>query len=327
MKSERISSSIESSSFEVNASSDSPKSYNDSGSRKAVTRGVAGDSISAGTSKKVDRYAWQSVGARPNSQLSIDEGDGDGVKTDERTEMEDKMFLINRLLRCKHPKTKWYGDDDDHRPRSTDRPTVENDSGFDRYEAVDSRQSLCDDGESDTDGDDGSSTSSWLLGTDEVITKQRSRRSPEKLAPAATTAAKGRRQKKNPALGCNKTLTRRRRPPSAEKRHREERLLSSLLPQSPQPFEVIVDSGKYFANASAAPSRRQRERQIKDAYAASEQNTRTPAAARARRTTDRSHEASSCINRKMGNREITRTNKIIADKILNVRTTIPKAKK
>jgi len=287
--------------------------------------------VSAKTSKEVYRYVWESLIDRPNSQRSIEDGDGDGIKTDERTEKEDKMFLINRLLRCKHPVTKWCRDED--RPLSTDRPTVENDSGFDRYEAQDSRQSFCDDGDSDSDGDGGSSTSSWLMGADDIIAGRRSRPYQEKLAAVVKTATKGRRKKRNPTLGCNKTLTQRRRrrqQHSGENENQEYRLLSSLLPQPPQPFEVIVDSGKYFANASAAPSRRQREQQIKDAYAAPEENTRTPAAVpaeRARRTTDRSHEASSCINRKMGNREITRTNKIIADKILNVRTTIPKTKK
>ncbi|XP_060856689.1 uncharacterized protein LOC132934396 [Metopolophium dirhodum] len=311
MKSERISGTIESSSSEVNESSNSPKSCNDSGSQKAMsfvasTYGGGDDPISVETSKVVDQCAGESPRARLNSQRFID--DGDDVIIDEQTEIENKM-------------SERFSDED--RPRSTDRPTVENDSGFDRYDAKDSGQSFCADG--DRDCDDSSLTSSWLLGTDEIITGRRIRPSPNKRVAAVTTAVKG-RKKRNPALGRKKALARLRGSHSAENGNKAEGLSSSFLPLPPNPIP-IVDSGKYFENASVAPSRQQREKQIKDAYAAPEENNRTSAAAMARRTTDRCHEASSLINRRMGNREITRTNKIIVDKILNVRTTIPKTKK
>jgi len=403
MKSERISGIIESSSSEVNESSNSPKSCNDSGSQKgtsfiASTYGSGGDPISVETLKIVDRYDEESL-------RFID--DGDGLKIEEQPEIENKMPKLSS---------------DEDRPLSTDRPMVENDSGFNRYDAKDSGQSICTDG--DRDCDDSSLMSSWLLGTDEIITGRRSRPSPNKRVKVVTaTAVKG-RKKRNPALGRKKAITRLRGSHSTENRNPVEGLSSSFLPPPPH-LTPVVDSGKYFANTSAAssreqreqqikdatdsvqsfctdgdrdcddsslasswllgtdeiitgrrfttvttavkgrkkrkpalgrkkalarlrglhsaengnpveglsddrwasPSRQQRAQQIKDAYAAPEENNRTSAAAVARRTTDRCHEASSLINRRMGNREITRTNKIIVDKILNVRTTIPKTKK
>lgn len=402
MKSERISGIIESSSSEVNESSNSPKSCNDSSSQKstsfiASTYGSGGDPISVETLKVVDRYAEESL-------RFID--DGDGLKIEKQPEIENKM-------------SKRSSDED---RLSTDRPTVENDSGsgFNRYDAKDSGQSLCTDG--DGDCDDSSLMSSWLLDTDEIITDRRSRPSPNKRVKVVTaTAVKG-RKKKNPALGRKKAITQLRGSNSTENRNPVEGLSSSFLPPPPH-LTPVVDSGKYFANTSAAsssreqqikdttdsvqsfctdgdrdcddsslasswlletdeiitgrrftavttavkgrkkrkpapgrkkalarlrglyspengnsveglsddrwasPSRQQRAQQIKDAYAAPEENNRTSAAAVAGRTTDRCHEASSLINRRMGNREITRTNKIIVDKILNVRTTIPKTKK
>jgi len=417
MKSERISDGIESSSSEVNESSNSPKFCNDSGLQKAKsfvasTYGGSGDPISVETLKVVDQYAGESPSARLNSQRFID--DGDDVIIDEQTEIENKM--TERFI-------------DEDRPRSTDHLTVESDSGFDRYDAKDSGQSFCADG--DRDYDDSSLTSSWLLGTDEIITGRRIRPSPNKRVAAVPTAVKGRKKRK-PALGRKKALARLRGSHSAENGNKAEGLSSSFLPLPPHPIP-IVNSDKYFANASATPSRpqreqqikdakdsrqsfctdgdsdcddsslasswllgtdeiitgrqsrpspdkrfaavttavksrkkrkpalgrkkalarlrglhsaengnpveglsedgwasptrQQREQQIKDAYASPEENNRTSAAAMARRTTDRCHEASSLINRRMGNREITRTNKIIVDKILNVRTTIPKTKK
>jgi len=325
MKSEWISGTIESSSSEVNESPNSVKSCNYSGSQKArsfvaSTCSGGGDPISVEMSKVKDRYAGESLRALPNSQQLIDD-----VKPDDRTQIEDEMYLINRLLKYKHPNTKRSKDED--QPRSNDRLTVENDSCFDRYDTEDSRHSFFVDG--DSDGDDGSSTSSWLLGTDEIITGRRSRPSPEKLVAAATTAVKGRkkrsRKKRNPALGCNKSIARLRGRHSTVNGNLAKKLPLSLLPPSPQPFEFVINSSKYFVDSSWVPTRQQRRQQIKDVYAAPEENNRT--LAMARRTTDRSHEASSFINRKMGNREITRINKIIADKILNVRTTIPKTKK
>ncbi|CAI6356738.1 unnamed protein product [Macrosiphum euphorbiae] len=402
MKSERISGIIESSSSEVNESSNSPKSCNDSSSQKstsfiASTYGSGGDPISVETLKVVDRYAEESL-------RFID--DGDGLKIEKQPEIENKM-------------SKRSSDED---RLSTDRPMVENDSGsgFNRYDAKDSGQSLCTDG--DGDCDDSSLMSSWLLDTDEIITDRRSRPSPNKRVKVVTaTAVKG-RKKKNPALGRKKAITQLRGSHSTENRNPVEGLSSSFLPPPPH-LTPVVDSGKYFANTSAAsssreqqikdttdsvqsfctdgdrdcddsslasswlletdeiitgrrftavttavkgrkkrkpalgrkkalarlrglyspengnsveglsddrwasPSRQQRAQQIKDAYAAPEENNRTSAAAVARRTTGRCHEASSLINRRMGNREITRTNKIIVDKILNVRTTIPKTKK
>jgi len=329
MKSERISGTIEFSSSKVNESFSSSKSCSDdSGSQKAMsfvtsTYGGGGEPISVETSKVVDRYAGESLRARLNSQQFID--DGDGVKFNKQTEIENNMFMIKRLLRCKTPNTKWSRDED--RPRSLDRLTVEDNSGFDWYDAKDTWQSFYADGDSnDDDNDNVSLTNSWLLGTDEIITGRRSRSSTDKRVSAVTTSVKG-RKKRNPALGCNKVLARLRGRNSAEKGNPSKGLSSSFLPSPPQTFKSIVDSSKYFAKASAAPSRQQREQQIKDAYAAPEENIRTSAASMARRTTGRCHEASSFINRKVGNREISRTNKIIADKILNVRTTIPKTKK
>eukprot|EP00102_Acyrthosiphon_pisum_P015552 XP_008186173.1 PREDICTED: uncharacterized protein LOC100575206 [Acyrthosiphon pisum] len=378
----------------------------------ALTYGGGGDPISVETSKVVDRYAGESLRPQLNSQRFID--NGDGVKIDEQAEIENKMSKRSR---------------DEDRPLSTDRPAAENDSGFDRYDAKNSGQSFCTDGDRDCDGC--SLTSSWLLGTDEIITGRQSRSSPNKGVAVVKTAVKG-RKKRNPALGRKKALARLRGLHSAENRNPAEGLSSSFLPLPPHPTPVI-DSDKYFANASAASSRPQREQQIKDsknsgqsfctdgdrdcdgcsltsswllgtdeiitgrrsrpspnkrfaavttaakgrkkrnpalgrkkalarlrglhsaengnpvegllddgwasprrqqraqqiknAYAAPEENNRTSVAAMARRTTDRCHEASSLINRRMGNREITRTNKIIVDKILNVRTTIPKTKK
>lgn len=278
----------------------------------ASTYGGGGEPISVETSKVVDRNAGESLTARLNLQQFID--DGDGVKFNKQTEIKNNKFMIKRRLRCKHPNTMWSRDE--NRPRSTD----EDDSRFDRYDDEDSWQSFCVDGDSNNDN---SSLNSWLLGTDEIITGKRSP-SPDKRVAAVTTVVKG-RKKRNPALGCNKVLARLRGRNSAENRNPAKGLSSSsFLTSPPQPFRSNIDSSKYFAEASAAPSRQHREQQIKDVYTAPEENNRT---SMARRTTYRCHEASSFINRKVANREITRTNKIIADKILNIRTTIPKTKK
>ncbi|XP_060843756.1 uncharacterized protein LOC132923801 [Rhopalosiphum padi] len=321
MKSERIRGTTESSLSELSGSSVCSKS-NRGVSRKATSFDLTtcgGDGPnSTETSNEIDRHAEKSPAAQTNPRRSID----DNVKSEKQSEnaslneMNGKMYLIDKLLGCEdHSKTKCSIDD---QLRSTD-VMVENDSGFDRYDVEDS-QSFSGD---HRDGDTGSFSSSWLLGAGDIISGGRYL-FPEKLAGTVAVKFKGRKRH-----GRKKTLARRQgrseRPKSS--RGLENGNPSEGLPLSPQLIGFGEDCGKYFANSSAAPSRRKREQQIKDVYAATAgENTRAPVAI-AGRTTDRSHEASSFINRKMRSREITRVNKIIADKILNVRTTIPKTKK
>lgn len=315
MKSSRISES--SSSKDIESSDSSSESSNDSGSRKLMMRGGGDDDddntydySDVETLKKVDRCAGESLisQSRSNSQRSIDY-----VNIDETSELDGKMYLIKKMqLGYENPKTKCTGNDED-RQRSTGRPpTVENDSYFDRYNAEDSLQ-LRYGGDGDRDG-------SLLLHTDEMIAGGRSRQSQDKLQAAApTTVAKNRKKEKEkkkkikPAPGCNKTL-------AQWQQHSSE----NGKPSS-EPFDGINKPHKYFGDVPKASIRRRRKRQIKNAYKAPGENTRTPMAVM--RATDRKHEASSCINRRTANKEITRVNKIITFKILNVRTTIPKTKK
>lgn len=159
---------------------------------------------------------------------------------------------------------------------------------------------------------DGDSYDSLLLGTDEIISGGRVRPSQDKQAAVPTITAKTRKKRK-PA---------RRQQHSSENRKQTEGLSSSSL----KPFyNFLIIPGKYFGEAPEVPKWRRRERQIKNVYAAPRENTRTPTTVI--RATDRKHEASSGINRRTDNIEITRVNKIITDKLLNVRTTIPKTKK
>ncbi|XP_027851313.2 uncharacterized protein LOC114130523 [Aphis gossypii] len=295
-----------------------------------------GDPISVDeTSNEIERYAEESHAARTSPQWSID----NNVKTKERleidtsNEMSSKMYQMNKLislLNCKYSKTKNPIDD---QLQPTDL-MVEKKSRFDRYDAEDSR-SFSSDRENnaensrscsgDRDGEAATSTSfssSWLPSSDSIISDGRYL-FPGK--PAGTVQAMT--IKKVPKKrGRKKTIRRSTHPKGG--RDSVDGTPSEVLLLSSGPNGFGDDFGKYFTNSSAAfIQRKKREQQIKDVYAATpEKNTRAPVAM-ARRTTDRSHQASSYINRKIRSREITRTNKIIADKILNVRMTIPKTKK
>lgn len=293
-----------------------------------------GDPISADeTSNEKERYAEESLAARTNPQQSID----GNAKTKERleidtsNEMENKMYRMNKLLSllsCKHSETKNPIDD---QLQPTDLMVGKN-SGFDRYDAEDSRRFSSDrndDAEDsrscscDRDGDAATSfSSSWLPGSDSIISGGRC------LFPGkASGTGQAMTVKKVLKKHGRKKIRRRSAHPKGG-RYSEDGTPSEVLLLSSRPNGFGDDSGKCFANSSAAfIQRKRREQQIKDVYAATpDKNTRAPVAM-ARRTTDRSHEASSYINRKIRSREITRTNKIIADKILNVRMTIPKTKK
>lgn len=292
------------------------------------------DPISADeTSNEIERYAKESHAARTSPQRSID----DNVKTKERLEIEtsnemgSKMYRMNKLLSllsCKHSKTKNPIDD---QLQPTDL-MVEKNSGFGRYDAEDSRSFSSDRDDNaedsrscsgDRDGDAATSfSSSWLPGSDSIISGGRYL-FPGK--PAGTVQAMA--VKKILKKRGRKKISRRSAHPKSG-RDSVDGTPSEVLLLWSRPNGFGDDSGKYFANSSVAFSqRKRREQQIKDVYATTpDKNTRAPVA-KARRTTDRSHEASSYINRKIRSREITRTNKIIADKILNVRMTIPKTKK
>lgn len=339
MKSQRtVRRAIESSS-ELSGSSICSKSNRDVSKNKKrfdVLTYDGGDPISAdGTSNEIERYAEESHVARTSQQWSID----DNVKTKERleidmtNEMSSKMYRMNKLLSLlsrKRSKTKNLIDD---QLQPTDL-IVEKHSGFDRYDAEDSRSfsSDRDDDAEDSrssigngDGDTSTSTlfsSSWLPGSDSIISGGR-------------YLFHGKSVGTGQAMTVKKVLKKRGRKKTIRRLTRSK---GGRVPVDGTPSEVLLlssgpngfgdDSGKYFANSPAAFSqRKKREQQIKDVYAATlDKNTQAPVAM-ARRMTDRSHQASSYINRKIRSREITRTNKIIADKILNVRMTIPKTKK
>lgn len=227
----------------------------------------------------------------PPAPRSIDDGDVTNDRENVVTnEMFGKMYLINRMLWDEHPKN--FGDDGLS-------IVVKNDSGFNR---------------SDVDVGMGSSASSWLQ---------------DKRA-AATTTVKGKRKPQPTPRDHKKTVSRKTgwmgECGDSHLRRRSEYEKPVEGPSSSLPIGCGGDSGKYFVNFSAAAhTRQQRRQQIKDVYA--EDDTRAPAVG-ARRSdyTARGHDPSSFINRKMRSIEITRTNKIIASKILNVRTTIPKTK-
>lgn len=295
-----------------------------------------GDPISVDeTSDEIERYAEESHVALTSPQWSID----DNVKTKERleidtsNEMSSKMYRMNKLLNllsCKQSKTKNPIDD---QLQSTDL-MVEKNSGFDRYDVEDSRSFSSDRDDNaedfrsysgDRNSDAATSTSfssSWLPGSGSIISGGRYL-FPGKSAGTVQAMTVKKVLKKR---GRKKTIRRSTHPKGGL--DSVDETPSKVLLLSSRPNGFGDDSGKYFSNSSAAFSqRKKREQQIKDVYAATpNKSTRAPVAM-ARRTTDRSHEASSYINRKIRSREITRTNKIIADKILNVRMTIPKTKK
>jgi len=340
MKSQRtVRRAIESSS-ELSGSSVCSKSNRDVSKKETsfdvLTYGGC-DPISADeTSNKIERYAEESHAARTSSKWSID----NNVKTkelleiDTSNEMSSKIYQMNKLLsllNSKYSKTKNLIDD---QLQFTDL-MVEKNSGFDRYDAEDSRSFSSDRDDNaedsrscsgDRDGDavtSNSFSSSWLpRGSDSIISGGRYLFPGKPVGTVQAMTAKKVLKKR----GRKKTIRRSSRPKGG--RDSVDGTPSEVLLLSSGPNGFGDGSGKYFANSSAAISqRKKREQQIKDVYAATpEKNTRAPVAM-ARRTTDRSHQASSYINRKVRSREITRTNKIIADKILNVRMTIPKTKK
>lgn len=98
-------------------------------------------------------------------------------------------------------------------------------------------------------------------------------------------------------------------------------LSSIITPRGP--VNKPLNSSKYTV-LKEAMDKRQREKQIKEVYMKENKCKPTKTAVRAIHNV---HKPSSLINRNMKCKEILRVNRIIVNKILNVRTTIPKATK
>lgn len=95
----------------------------------------------------------------------------------------------------------------------------------------------------------------------------------------------------------------------------------SSITTSRGPVNEPLKSSKYTV-FHVAMDKRQREKQIRDVYTKDNKfkSAKTPV-----RAVQNVHKSSSLINRNMKCKEILRVNRIIVNKILNVRSTIPKA--
>lgn len=96
-----------------------------------------------------------------------------------------------------------------------------------------------------------------------------------------------------------------------------------VLPRSPVDLTNDESDKSYkYSKFMVVLNKQQREQQIKDVYAKDTFQDTEKTSGRLR-----THKPSSFVNRQNKNKEITRTNSIIVNKILNVRTTIPRPRK